>query len=312
MMGKKLSQRKKLWILLILSLVVLNTTAFPKEKDNFKLGFSAELSGGLRYMNVGDLNTFLESFDNYLTDYIRYYDGGKIGTINNYGYEFEGELRLDINSKMSIGIGIGYLSRNNKSDFQTVSFFPEPPRFSLNDFILESEVKTIPLKAGIYLTLPVHPRANLVLGGGLDYFFSDVYLLIDRRLENLGEVILQSYRYNEYKVNSDFFGYHGSIGLEYNLWKNMFLVLEIQGKYAKSKNLKGSREYYYYWLDYGTDTGTLYIVNTGAINFGYGTDSPALIVSPTRPSSDDFGGIREFILDFSGVSVTLGIRLRLF
>ena len=314
MMGKRISQRKKFWIILIFLLVFLNTTAFPEEKQHSKLGLSVKLSGGLRYMNVGDLNAFLGSFDNYLTDYIYYYDGGKIGTINNYGYEFEGELRLDINSKLSIGIGIGYLSRNNKSDFQTVSFFNgTTPIFYLNDFILESEVKTIPLKTGIYLTLPVLPRVNLVLNGGLDYFFSDVYLYKYHMFEDLrDDAILPVQRYDDYKVNSDFFGYHGSIGLEYNLWKNMFLVLEIQGIYAKSKNLKGSREYYYSWLANGTETGTLYIGYMGSINFGYGTDCPALIVSPTKPIGDEFGDIREFILDFSGVSVTLGIRLRLF
>lgn len=314
-MGKRFSQRRKLWILLLFLLVFLNTTAFPEEKDNFKLEFSAKISGGLRYMNVGDLNTFLESFDNYLADHIYYYDGGKIGTINNYGYEFGGELRLDINSKLSLGIGIGYLSRNNKSDFQTVGDFPTGaiPTYNLNEFILESEVKTIPLRAGIYLTLPVLPRVNLVLNGGLDYFFSDVYLYKYHMFEDLrDDAILPVRRYDEYKVSSDFFGYHGSVGLEYNLWKNMFLVLEIKGMYAKSNNLKGSREYYYSWLANGTETGALYIGNMGSINFGYGTDCPALIISPTKPSGDEFGGIREFVLDFSGVSVTLGIRLRLF
>ncbi len=66
-------------------------------------------------MNVGDLNTYLESFDNHLKTYTRFYDGGKIEKINNYGYDCSssngfGLMCLDF--KLQFSLFIIYLTNS--------------------------------------------------------------------------------------------------------------------------------------------------------------------------------------------------------
>jgi hypothetical protein len=119
-----------------------------------------------------------------------------------------------------------------------------------------------------------------------------------------------------YDVNSNRLGLHGGIGFEYNIANNLVLVLEIQGRYVRIKNLKGRRYYsqtFPFEMSSGEEeAGTLYIGERDLTNEGYGENCPDLIISPSLPSGNGFKNIREAILDLSGYSLKAGIRIRLF
>lgn len=307
--------KTSIWSLIVILSLLLNSRSFPGQEENFKPKLSIQFKGGFRYMSVGDINTHLESLDNYIS-HRTFYEGGKTKKINNYGTDFEGELRLDLSPKFAISVGIGYMSGKSRSDFETIGSFPlQTPvigPFYWHKFFSESKVKTIPLKFGIYYTLPISSRINLFINSGLGYYFSKASLdktHVPLPLEGYG---IDNTRYHEYDVSSNGFGFHGGIGFEYNISNHLALVLEVQGRYAKIKNLKGKRLYYSWWGPDKEEEGTLYIGERDLTDEGYGQNCPDLIFSQSRPSGDEFQNIREAILDFSGVSLRLAIRIKLF
>ncbi len=253
----------------------------------------------------GDINNHLESYDNYiakLTDY----KGGRIKQIHLVS-DLEGELRLDISPKFALSIGTGYIAGKNKSEFETTGP-PQSPFGYQHKFSFEPKIKIIPLKLGIYYTLPLRFGINLFLNGGLGYYFSKAYLLKYHMLlyGGWGE------DYDEYDVSSNGLGVYGGIGFERNIGKSFALVLEFQGRYARIKNLKGKRSYYPAWQPPIEEEGILYVGERHLTNYGYDRYRPELIISPSRPSGDEFRNIREAVLDLSGFSLRAGIRIRLF
>jgi len=100
------NKRGIMWVLVIFSLVFLTANTQAEEKS--KPRFSIKLTGGLGCFNWGDINTYLESFDDCLSKRT-HYKGGETRKLN-YGLDFEEELRIDLNSKFGIGLSIGIIS----------------------------------------------------------------------------------------------------------------------------------------------------------------------------------------------------------
>jgi len=308
-------KRVTICAILVFSLVFLSGIANSEEGEDFKLKLSIKINWGLRYMSVGDINTHLESLDNYIS-HRTFYEGGKTKGINNYGTDFEGELRLDISSKFAISVGIAYMSGKSRSDFETVGSFPlQMPMigpFYWHKFFSESKVKTIPLKFGIYYTLPISSRINLFINSGLGYYFSKASLdktHVPLPLEGYG---IDDSRYHVYDVSSNGLGFHGGVGFEYNIANFFGLVIEVQTRYARIKNLKGKRLYCSWFGPRMEEEGILYIGERDLTDEGYGENCPDLIISQSKPNGDEYRNIREAVLDFSGLSLRVGIRIKLF
>jgi len=326
-MSIKKSTRKitALGIACFFVLMSLSRIASAGEREDFKPRLSIKLTGGLRYMRVGDINTHIKSFDDFLSRAIPTYRGGKMKVINNYGSDFEGELRLDIGSKFAVGLGVGFISSESNSNFRTAGIYPFPEIWiyyipdHLIEFVTELKTKTIPLKIGGYYNLPLGTKINVILNGGFGYYFSKCSLY----KYNLNVPLDPSYLFaeisNEYNVSGKNLGIHGGFGFEYKLTNSLALVAEAQRRYAKIKKLEGDRIYYYYKLaglfgdlDQGKEEGILYIGERDMTDVGYGSQCPDLIISPTKPTGPEFRNIKQAGLDFSGISLRVGIRVKLF
>ena len=305
---------KKELAVLILSIILSVLTCqigVAQEKEQFKWNLSLKITGGLRYITVGDINDHIESFDDYMSSAIAFYEGGEMEGVGRFGSYLEAELRFGVSPRLSIGLGTGYISGSKKSDFQTVGLFP----FSsttwtpyLLEFIIEPEIKAIPLRLGVYYSLPLAARVNFLLHGGLGYYFAKGFLSKYNLIESLGEYSIPEPPeiFISYDVSGNGFGVHGGIGLEYKLMDSLFLVIEVQGRYAKIGNLKGTRTYWNTWnYDQRIEEGTLYIGTRDMTAEGYGAGCPDLAVSPLQ-------NMKKAALDFSGFSSTVGFRIRLF
>jgi len=315
-MRSKISTKNRgtIWIILFVSLVFLIRIACSEERENFKPKFSIKLMGGLGYLSVGDINRHLESYDNYLSKMTNY-EGGKTKKLDNYSSNLEGELRLDISSKFAVSVGIGYMSEKNKSFFEYTGPFPFRALFEgKQNYFIKPKIKTIPLKLGIHYTLPLSSRINLFLNGGLGYYFSKASLYKCHWSSNYGGYFVIHTKEENYDISSNGLGFHGGIGFEYDIANNLALVLEFQGRYARIKNLKGNR---FYNLTFGVNPGVeeegiLYIGERDLTIEGYGENCPDLIISQSKLSGDEFRNTREAVLDFSGFSLRMGIRIKLF
>jgi hypothetical protein len=305
---------KKTIALIVFSIIAFFFTgqmAVAEEKDQFKRNLSLKITGGLRYITVGDINDHIESFDDYMSSAIAFYEGGKMEGVGRFGSYLEVELRIGVSPRLSIGLGSGYISGSNKSDFQTVGVFPfTSPVWTPNlmRFTIEPKVKAIPIRLGIYYSLPFASRANVLLVGGIAYYFAKGILskynlnviLCEPSIPEHPEIS------TSYDVSGSGFGVHGGIGLEYRLTRSLFLIIEAQGRYAKIGNLNGTLIYSNTWnYDQRREEGTLYIGTRDMTDEGYGPGCPDLSVSPLQ-------NMKKAALDFSGFSLTAGFRIKLF
>jgi len=263
--------------LLFISLILFTRIASPKGIESFKPKLSINIKWGPRYISIGDINKHLEAFDNYLSE-MTSYEGGKIKGLNNYNKTFEGGLRLDVSSKFAIGVGIEEISEKNESRFEFTDPFPLYNMVNFHTISTKSEVSTVNLKLGTYYTIPLLRRINLILNGGIDYYISKASLYKYHKIDPTGFFIPEwPYEKEEkYDISAGRFGFHGGIGFEYRIVDDLSIVLEFQGRYARMKNLKGTK------------------------------------IIAERPWEDEFRNVWEAVLDFSGYSLRLGIKLNFF
>jgi hypothetical protein len=116
----------------------------------------------------------------------------------------------------------------------------------------------------------------------------------------------------DYKAN---LGFHGGIGMEYSLTKNLGLVLEVQGRYVKIKNLKGfiQSEDSHFIGRISKRKGYLWSYKISEWDFRsyYNLD---ISEEPPRGSIPEISisEVRKAIIDLSGFSLRIGLRIRLF
>lgn len=298
--------------LLLFLLTFSIRAASAEEGQKFKPRLSIKLSGGLSYFNIGDINNYLKTYDNYLS-VMTHYEGGETKTFN-YIYDLEGEFRLDIGSKFALSAGIGYISGKNKSYFEYTGPFPFQVAYENNQkYFIKHEVEVIPLLFGIHYKLPVSQRTNIFVNSGIGFYFSKDFLYKCHWSSAVGQWPVIYTKEEIYDVSSSGLGLRGGIGFEYGIANNLAFVLEIQGRYARIGNLKGTRFYSLTFLaDQGKEEGgTLYIGERDMTDEGYGESCPDLIISSTKPVGDEFKNVRKAILDFSGMSLRAGVRIGL-
>ena len=277
----------------------LSGKAEAQGRFNFKKRLSFKLYSGYNYLNMGDLNTWIESQNNYYATAALKWIASvpeQFETLHS-GLSFGGELLIDLTSKWAVSFGIEHIYMKNKSGLTYIDYYNDEFKH-----FLTSVIKTIPLKVGVYYSFPINPKIKFFLNTGVGYYFAQSS---------------QDYhfQYDDYwaawqrDMSSSDLGFHGGIGFEYNIKKYLSLVFEGRGIYAKIDSFEGTiktnnstgAEYtqegiFYYWeeLDKSLGIGTSHIVPEKPEPIWYRRD------------------IRKFTLDLSGVSLRVGIKIRIF
>ena len=100
------------------------------------------------------------------------------------------------------------------------------------------------------------------------------------------------------------------MGIEYKLLKRIGVFVEAQGRYARIRGLEGtSRSEAGEWgglLPSFSEEGRLYYESVPTL-----PDAPRLIMVQSDPPPGPDGEPRLAVVDFSGVSLQAGIRIRL-
>jgi hypothetical protein len=108
------------------------------------------------------------------------------------------------------------------------------------------------------------------------------------------------------ETNASGLGFHGGIGLEFNLAPNIAFVIEGQGRYAKFGGFEGTCESSGDIEDSGKFEGTLYYYEWREEGKIY----PTVFVSSQRPPGSVFSNVREAKVDFSGFTLMAGIKIK--
>jgi opacity protein-like surface antigen len=292
----------------VLSLLSLSLASSADKRDGAGSRFSLKFSGGARYAVVGDLNEYLDSFNQ------RADTCGKVAEVANWASDWEIELRMRLSSRFSLGLASsGFFSKKNPSSIFFYGGAVVDPETTKSDsrieFIPEIEA-AMPLGVSLYYSLYSGPRMNLLVNFGLGWYtgkMSDNCIASD--FQSDGKIYFGTF-YQSVENNFSL-GFQGGLGLEYGFTDELALVVEVQGRFARISSLKG-KECVMVNNSLSEHTGTLYYYK-GAW-FGTGPWYPQLSVSETPPGGGigSFKDVREARLDLSGFALRLGLRMRLF
>ena len=160
--------------------------------------------------------------------------------------------------------------------------------------------------------LPFSSKATLFINAGIGYYFAKTNFYWKEReiWAEDGSPVFDIREMVEWDLSSKGSGYHGGIGFEYNFTRNLVIVIEAQGRYARIKKLKGDEIYVgtgyaeqnYYGAMYYFERKDL-ITDKYYSRLGFYKE---------KPDNPDYRNIRDAELDLSGFFLRIGIRIRLF
>ncbi|MDH5466318.1 MAG: hypothetical protein OEY25_02755 [Candidatus Aminicenantes bacterium] len=308
-------KRTSAWILLFFLLAFLNKIATPEEKDNFKPKYSIKLTCGMGYSAIGDINKTLESFNNnsrFESARLNTPDliNGEIVALENRNLDLEAEFRLHISPKIALSFATSSpVIKKNESSLTYI--YRGSAGDQIHSYNFKPEVKVwMPLRVSFGYSLYSSSKLNLFFYGGINYYIIKASEF--RRFELIPPVGSsdRAIRYWETK-NKIYSGLHGGIEIDYNLIKNMAFVLEVEGKYARIGYLKGTMLEETDFFEFGQE-GFLYFFNMWDDYIGVRYDDLKVWYAPPEFSTRDYTGIKKAVLDLSGFSFKVGIRIRLF
>jgi hypothetical protein len=310
------SRRAIIWVLTINLLFCITSIAFSKE-GRYKPGFSIKLTYGTNRYSWGDINECLESFNNnelfeYMRSYFPELISGEIIKLDNFASDWEAELRIDITRRFALSLAISEtIIRKNESSLTYIDRHLIGDQISAWTYKPEVKVST-PVKLGIYYTLPFGSKININFNAGIGCYSAKVSEYMRHEVTFIsGESEWTVLDWETYPKTVC--GFHGGIGLEYSLMKNFALVVEVQRRNVKLKDLKGIWQYEGKHSEgVHEEKGTLYYYNMWDLRLGTRYDNLKVWERPPDFSIWDMRDIRKAVLDLTGYSFRMGIRIRLF
>jgi hypothetical protein len=271
-----------------------------------------KLNGGLGYLRLGDVNAGTRAFFDWAQTTLPSWDYTITGGYEalHWGSEFGGDLIFELSPKIGVGIGAGDLQRFKIGSPMMTIDYDSSPFYALYS---KTKVSATPLRLGLFLTLPVGRKTNIIANAGVSWYLNVKYdstWLLDQP-SAWYEVPAQEVSTTAANRKNPL-GFQGGLGLEHRFFWKVALFIEAQGRYAKIRHLEGTTVSTAYWDYFGgyfpsfSETGILYYESVPAI-----PDAPRLIMVQSSPPDGPGGEPRQAAVDFSGVSLQFGIRIRL-
>jgi len=293
---------KRKAVLLSVTILCIFFLTNAGNSQDFLKKFSLKISGGIGSAAGGDFNALPEGVNSQAADLIPALGFTKTGELENpkWGPDFEAELVFSLSRNFEVGLGVGYQKRTKESSL-------ELSLDSLMNATLtwEPEYSLIPLTLSGYYSFPIASKMNSFLKAGIGYYFAKVYLKLREEYESFfGQ---DGWEEDEGDAKDSGFGFHGGLGIEYNLTGTISLFAEGMGRYLKITDweFEGTTSYA---SGVSKFSGTVWYMEVlqGEMSKYY----PSLGVSEERPTGPGVRNVREAEVDFSGFSFRIGIRIR--
>jgi len=281
---------------IILSLLGLLLLARPVLAEEGLSPMSVKLSLGAGFGSDGDFGAFVndfEDFSKYLAAVMGMNKSGKVQW-PTMGNALGAEFILGVSSRFGLGLGIGSLTKSEKSTIELGSY----PFLALEgnfDFKLSSTS----LILSAYYLYPLTARVAVTLKGGPGYFWSRGQYVISA----LGSGV-------DLTINGDIkdraMGFQGSLGVEFKISDHISLFAEGSGRLVKFSNWQGDETE----VDNGiTSTAVAAPVwHVTEAYSGLGVYFNSIYFGP-EPHYPSFKDVRRFEVDLSGLAIQLGIRI---
>ena len=268
--------------------------------------FSLRIQGGWSCFSAGDINPGTQAFFDWYVGYWPASDGGYRALHN--GYELGGDFIFELRPWLGLGIGGGYLRSSRTSQ---MSFWLIDPGSDVGGVIISApKLSAVPIRLGLFLTVPLSKKLNFQADAGASCYFgarySDEWHMWESQMATVMEEIQVVTRAERKQAP---LGFQGGIGLELELQHNLFLSLDARGRYARFCGWAGTSVIYIYEIgDEATfsERGLLYYEDVPTL-----PGSPRLIMVQSDPPDGPNEEPRQAVVDFNGVSLQVGIRVRL-
>jgi len=221
--------------LLLASLMFLTRTLHSGEKESFKPRFNIKLTFGRSYLSIGDFNTYLESINDVSDLYTWESVTGEIKELNNYASDWEGELRMDISRRFALSLSTsGFIHSKNESYLYLSRKILDEEYIDI--VFTKPEVKVwMPVKLGVYFNFLYTSKLKVFSSLGIGYYSASISEY--KKIEEVDPFGDSDWAWRNWEIkHSGKLSFIGGIGMEYYLSRNLALVIEVQGRYAKIKN----------------------------------------------------------------------------
>jgi|GEM_PF-2394188 hypothetical protein len=283
---------------LILTVIFYPLSLYSSEGVLKKVGI--KFSGGIVNLNGGDINTLSNFWNKYFSGYEKY---GKVeGNIKELHYGGEGEFEISYSLKRNFDIGFsGGVLRAQNSSLVKAYHGLGTEDYTIGEF--KPSISVIPVKFSANYQIPIFSKSSLYLKGGIGYYFAKMDFR--RKTEHfMGRYPSGGQRNDRAKDRE--IGFHGGIGLAYNIKKKIDFVIEVEGRTVKFDNLSSKHT----WENWSEGShwkyqieGILYYVDFKPYGLAWEDILP-------EKYSKLFNG-RKAILDLSGFSIKGGIKIKL-
>jgi len=261
--------------------------------------FSLKVSGGYGNTTGGDFGNLISGMNSQFADIATLYGATVTDELKNVGWgpEFESELIFKPYPNIGIGLSVGYMKRRVKSrgEMKIGSW----ARTSLS---WEPTYTAVPVKLSGTYYLQMAPKITAYLTAGIGYYLAkiDYTTRVEHQLYN----VLQ-WEQDEGQLKDHGFGFHGGVGFEYPLVKN--IALYAQGLW-RSTHLNDWKASSTHREDWGTqvDSGTFWFVEQW--NQETGKYYPTVLVSDTRPSGQTLRNVKKADIGYSGIIFGAGLK----
>lgn len=299
----------------ILLIAVVLVVSSPLMGEKISLKFSYNTAS----VSKGDLNSWIDSYNLQWIDWQSQNIGQLDGQLNpfNYGPFYEVELRIPLFA----GFGFNLAGSHFKSaDEGEVNFNYSTVNKAEKDFI-KNEVSGIPIKIGISYAQVLPFSENLYLIAGVGRHITLLKYKFSRENElRIGNVNTYIYK-QENSYNSEALGFYATLGAEYNIIKQIAIVVEAEKVWSKADGFKGPFKTDFYDPFENSQTieegkASLYFYDNKPFwNNKYYSTLGGHERKPTDPEDfpvgvEDIKNIRQGELDLSTLSFKIGIRFK--
>lgn len=253
--------------------------------------WSFTISAGGNYAVGGDLNKGAQGLADYLGAQLPA-DADAVITPAHFSFIFGGEAAIPISSWLQIAVGADYYSSSKNSLIGYVLDAAAPT------FAAKPRFQAIPIS----FALKIYPSESFYLKLGIAFFIANCGYYY--RYEN-------DLYWKEWKgdANVAALGFCGGLGYDWAVSGNISLIFEALGLYAPLTGFRGTGTVQDSTMqDPLSEDGKLYAYD--ALVKAKST-FPLLLIRGQRPTDAYVGNVREATIDFSGMSLRLGVKIKL-
>jgi len=252
--------------------------------------WAVTLSAGANYALGGDLNAGAQT----LADY----KGAQFGAPGDHkvtparlSYIFGGEVAVYLSQRIHLTASVDFF---NTAKSSTVSYSLGAAAAT---FITKPQFQAVPVK----LALVLYPTDSFYFKLGVAFYFAKCGYYYHYQNEDF----FQEWRGD---ASSQGLGWIGGLGYEWAVADNIALMFEALGQYAPLKAFEGTGTYLVTGLsDPVTENGKLYAYDYREPGKPV---SSFLLIRGQRPSDAYIENVREATVDFSGVSLRFGVKIK--